>query len=46
MSRDLIERLRAPDRHDPACPFKKHCYCDDGAPHDSASIPRTEGSKS
>lgn len=36
---DIVERLLEPDRHDPQCPFKAHCYCDDGAPHDTVSHP-------
>lgn len=36
---DLIDRLLEPDWHDPACPFLKHCYCDDGAPHDAVRHP-------
>lgn len=36
---DIVERLLEPDWHDPACPFKMHCYCDDGAPHDKVSHP-------
>ena len=35
---DIVERLLEPDRHDPKCPFKNHCYCD-GAPHDTVSHP-------
>lgn len=38
-SDDLLEQLRAPDWHDPACPFKEHCYCEDGAPHDHQRHP-------
>ena len=37
--KDLIDRLLEPDWHDPACPFRKHCYCDDGAPHDAVRHP-------
>jgi hypothetical protein len=33
--RELIERLREPDTHDPACPFRLRCYCDEGSPHDN-----------
>lgn len=36
---DIVDRLREPDRHDPKCPFKTHCYCDDGAPHDIVQHP-------
>ena len=34
---DLVEALLEPDWHDPACPFKDHCYCgpdDEPPPHD------------
>ena len=34
----LVARLREPDKHDPACPFQVHCYCDD-AKHDTVSHP-------
>lgn len=33
--RELIERLREPDTHDPAYPFRWRCYCDEGSPHDN-----------
>lgn len=36
----IVERLREPDYHDPACPFKKHCYCDDEGSHDRVSHPQ------
>ncbi len=39
---DLEQRLREPDWHDPACPFKTHCYCgSDGElpPHDRVRHP-------
>ena len=36
---DSVDRLLEPDWHDPACPFLKHCYCDDGAPHDAVRHP-------
>ena len=36
---DIVDRLLEPDWHDPACPFLKHCYCDDGAPHDAVRHP-------
>ncbi len=35
----LVKRLRAPDWHDPACPFQKHCYCDDDGQHDRVTHP-------
>ena len=38
MKDTIVERLLEPDRHDPECPFKNHCYCD-GAPHDTVSHP-------
>lgn len=39
MKADLLDRLLEPDWHDPACPFRNHCYCDDGAPHDAVRHP-------
>lgn len=36
---DIVERLLEPDRHDPKCPFKNHCYCDGDAHHDTVSHP-------
>jgi hypothetical protein len=39
MSAPIVERLREPDWHDPACPFRQHCYCDDGVPHDRVRHP-------
>lgn len=32
---DLVGRLREPDSHDPACPFRDRCYCDSAASHDN-----------
>ena len=42
MTKTLVERLREPDWHDPACPWKVHCYCgEDGElpPHDRVRHP-------
>lgn len=38
MTDDIIDRLREPDFHDPACPFRDRCYCDD-AKHDRVQDP-------
>ena len=38
----LVERLREPDWHDPACPFQDRCYCGDDSelpPHDRVRDP-------
>lgn len=35
----LVERLLESDWHDPECPFKERCYCEDGAPHDRVMHP-------
>jgi hypothetical protein len=39
---DLVARLREPDYHDPACPYKTYCYCGDDenpSPHDKVRHP-------